>query len=105
MINLNKKSSKLLLNRHFSKNCTEIKLLNISSREEYVFSNLTDESESEFFYILSPVDMSNLEDGTYNIELIDGNGETFETQLGVSGDYKRSTKTYEKEIKRTVYER
>lgn len=105
MIYLNKKSSKITLNRHFPKNCDNIKLINNYSQKEYDFFNLSDESESDFFYILSPVDLSNIEDGTYNIVLFNDNKE-IEVLLGVCGDYKKEqTTVYDKEINRKVYER
>ena len=105
MVYLNKKSSKIILNKHFPKNCDNIKLINTYSQKEYNFFDLSDESESDFFYILSPVEITDIEDGTYNIVLFDDNKE-IETLLGVCGDYKRGeTTTYEKEINRKVYER
>lgn len=105
MIILDKNATKLTLNKHFLKDCIKIKLINVLSNQTYTYIDLIDSSESNFFYILSPVDFSDLEQGTYKIELYDVDDNLIETQLGCCGEYALENKQYDKKIKRTIYER
>ena len=105
MVDLDKNETKLRINRHFSTDCASIKLINTLSKKEWTFDSLVNESESDFFYLLSPVDLTNIPDGSYRIELYDEDGTVFDAFLGECGDYKKTRTEYSKEINHIVYER
>lgn len=105
MIILDKNATELAINKHFSKDCIKIKLINVLSQKTYTFIDLIDSSESNFFYVLSPFNFSDLEQGTYRVELFDRDDNLIEIQLGCCGEYVSENTQYDKKIKRTIYER
>lgn len=105
MVFLDKNNGKLILNRHFSTDCSTLQIVNNFSNKLFTFDNLVDTSDSSYFYEFS-LDLSGLADGEYTIRLLDEDDSTIEEMIGVCGDYQTSRTSYQRQNnERKVYER
>ncbi len=105
MVFFDKNSEKIVINRHFGVKCDSLQLINNLTKEVFTFIDLTDISESSFFYEFA-LDLSALIVGEYTIKLIDEDGNLIEEMLGVCGDYKSPKGSYQRiNNTRKVYER
>lgn len=106
MVVLDKNSTKITINRHFSYDCVKISLYNKFTKKTLILDNLEDVSDSEYFYEFEGLDLSSLIDGQYTISLYNKDSEIIEKMLGVCGNYDKQTTAYQKQNKeRKVYEK
>ena len=105
MIVLTKNTAKIAINRYKPVDCVSLKMIHNLTGRVFEFGELTNESESDFFYEFT-IDMSELLDGEYTVHLYDENeNEIGAPQLAVCGEYKKNVNSYQKQNNRIVYER
>lgn len=106
MVVLDKNATKITLNRHFSYECVKISLYNKFTKKTLILDNLSNVSDSEYFYEFEGLDLSSLTDGQYTIFLYNEDNFLIEQMLGVCGNYDKTITAYQKQNKeRKVYEK
>lgn len=106
MIFLRKNDTKIVINRHSSKEVAYFQLINNSTNKVYTYNFLEDVSKSNFFYEFDDMDFTQLETGEYTLIAFDVLNNELERTLLVFGDYQTKKDYYNKqENNRIVYER